>query len=74
VIYLPWSTFSDNNTHNFGNIVFALVSSRNDVLGPDGFELEASVNQTLDLVVWSWIANRTLSELRMNDDGLDALI
>ena len=67
VLYLPWSAFSDNSTRHSGNIAFVLISSRDNASGSD---LEDPINQTVDLTVWSWIADSALSKLRMIHCGL----
>ena len=65
VNYLQWNyrSSSSNSTRKYGNIAFLLISTHHDVLTPDSFGLDKPVNQTLDLTVWSWIANGTMSEL-----------
>jgi hypothetical protein len=66
LLYLPWSDFPNNKTRNIGTIAFVLISTGDDdLLSPDSVGLGESVNETLVLTVWSWIANDTLSELQM---------
>lgn len=65
LLYLPWSDFSSNKTRDIGTIAFSLISTHDDRLSPDSIGLGEAVNETLNLTVWSWIANDTLSGLQI---------
>lgn len=64
IIYMPFDQTDNRSRYDYGNIVFALVSLRSDILPKtDDLGLPTPLSRTMTFEVWNYLWDANLSKL-----------